>query len=516
MIWEMSMPFGNGTGRGWQADHPAAYGTLPRPGGSPEYLGEGYATPFGPVPPRRGFRRLLWMATAAATALILGAGGFTAYRLLTGSGPTLDIQVPADAVAYAEINLDPPAGQKLAALRFFRHLPDAKVREDSSDLVEGLVEPLADTPQDRRELAEDIKPWLGKHLAFAADPRGSRTEPIVIMETTDRAKAQAGLEALTRDGGAEFGYVVTGRVVVLARTRAAAQAAIDDAERGSLHGNDRFRLDIASVPSDGVLTAWFDLSRAASLSSAAGTDTGGGAVPSATAGLHGRIVAGLRFSDTTADLQIRGVGLNQLGAGGEAAGPRLATLPDDTVTALAVSGADKAIQQLYQRARQGGLTKALRPFEENARFVLPDDLVALVGSSTVVAVGGAAGRLDYGLISRTDDVDGARSAGARLLTAIGDGNPITVRPVPSGTVIADSSDYADKLATRGTLGNTEPFRTALPDLNVAQFAFYLDGKRLSEIAGRSPSGPAASFRALGFTAAWQGGTASMHLRLVVG
>jgi len=44
---------------------------------------------------------------------------------------------------------------------------------------------------------------------------------------------------------------------------------------------------------------------------AAGADAGGAVPAASTAGLPGRIIASPPFSDPTADLQIRGLGLNQ-------------------------------------------------------------------------------------------------------------------------------------------------------------------------------------------------------------
>jgi len=448
---------------------------------------------------------MLGVVTAVVTALVLGAGSFAAYTLLAGGRVALDAQVPADAVAFAEINLDPPAGQKVAAMRFFRHLPGMKTPEKARDLTEGLLEPVIQSPADRQKFAENVNPWLGRHAAVAADPQGSRIEPIVLVEATDIGKARAGLDELARDERTPYGYVVAGQTVVLARTQAVAQAAVDDAHRGSLHGNDTFQRDVRLVGDDGVLTTWVDLSRVGSRS----------ANPLA-AGLHGRVVAGLRFTDTAADLTIRAVGLPQTALGTDAVGPRLATLPDDTGLALAFSGADKVVRQAYDAAKKSDLSTALASLQERTGLVLPDDVAALLGSSTVVAIGGTEGRVDLGLISHTDDVDTSRSAAARLLTLLGQDGTIEARPLPDGTVLANSSDYADRLGTPGKLGDSGLFRETLPDLDAAQAALYVDMRWLTRLGGRVSSGPLASVRSLGLTARVSGDTATMRLRMVVG
>ena len=75
-------------------------------------------------------------------------------------------------------------------------------------------------------------------------------------------------------------------------------------------------------------------------SSSVGANTAGGGLPSVTtAAVDCRIAANLRFSDAAADLQVRGVGLNQPGRGGEEVRLPPATLPDDTATGLGLPDA---------------------------------------------------------------------------------------------------------------------------------------------------------------------------------
>src|SRR5215475_11648968 len=487
---------------------PAGYPPQPGPGGPPDYI-SGYGG-YGPPPaaPRRRRRHWLWIAAAAVTALVLGTGGVTAYPLLAGGGMTRDARVPGNAVSYAEINLDPPVGQKLATMRFFRHLPDLKVGDDSQSLIEGLVEPLIDSPEARRQFAENVKPWLGKHAAVAAYPQGGTAEPIVLVESPDAAKARAGLDALARNENAEFGYVVgDDRIVVIGRTQAVARSASNEADRSSLRDNDTFRADVKLVGDDGIFTAWTDLSRAGSLAS---TEGGTGLN---TADLRGRVVAGLRFTDTTADLLVRSAGV-RFEVTGDLAGPRLAKLPADIALGMAVADADEAVRQLYEQAKQAGLTEALESLEHETKLVLPDDVAALVGTSTVVAIGGTSDSPELGMVSRTDHVDQARSAAERLVTALGEDAQMAVRQVPDGTVIANSEDYADKLATAGTLGDSELFRAATPDLEGSQFAFYLDTSHLSTLTD-DPAARDSGLRAVGFTLGTQAdGTAIGHLRVV--
>ena len=53
---------------------------------------------------------------------MLAAGGVYAYSALSGGPAQLATHTPGDAVAYLEVNLDPPAAQKVAAIRFLLEL----------------------------------------------------------------------------------------------------------------------------------------------------------------------------------------------------------------------------------------------------------------------------------------------------------------------------------------------------------------------------------------------------------
>lgn len=521
--------YGPPTGAGWATgpglgQAPGGYPSgpppvgYPPPGGwgPPDYLMSG---PGGPRQPRRRSRRALWAVVAAGTAVVLTAGGVTAYGLLAGKSVALDSRVPADVAAYAEVSLDPPAGQKVAALRFFRHFPDLKVGGESGSLIDSLVEPMIADPQERRLFTDNIKPWLGKRAAFAADPQGSRTESIVVLESTDSTKARSGLDAVNRQARPEdrVGYVITDGVAVLGRTQAVAQAAVDAAAAGSLHGNDTFRQDIKAVGEDGVFTAWVDLSRAGDLTKLAVPSAAGAPQPRIdTADVHGRLVASLRFTDTSADVLVRGFGVARSAGGGVSVAPLLANLPADTAAALALSGGDRLVRSAYQQAEKAGLDRALSSLHDSLGLTLPDDIAALVGSSTVLAVAGTPHHVDFGMVSRTDDIDGARRAAQRLASKIRPGTAVSVRPVAAGTVLANSAGYADQLAGSGGLGGTPLFRAALPELDGAQLAGYVDLQRTADLGGAPLPESERAARAIGLTYAAQGDQITMHVRMVVG
>ena len=108
---------------------PGQYGQPPQ---GPDY---GHPQQFEPAPKkRRG--KLIPLIAALAVLLVAGAGGAFAYSRLAGGGDQPATVLPSTAVAYARIDLDPSAGQKVNAIRFLMKFPSVKEQMGlSSDTV---------------------------------------------------------------------------------------------------------------------------------------------------------------------------------------------------------------------------------------------------------------------------------------------------------------------------------------------------------------------------------------------
>src|SRR4051812_13888404 len=90
----------------------------PRPdesAGEFEYLGETRAKPSG--------RRWALIAGGTATVVAFGAVGAWGVTQFLGGGPAPATAVPADALAYVAVDLDPSGGQKLAAYETLKKFP---------------------------------------------------------------------------------------------------------------------------------------------------------------------------------------------------------------------------------------------------------------------------------------------------------------------------------------------------------------------------------------------------------
>jgi len=453
--------------------------------------------------PRRGRPRLLWAAVAAGTAVVLTAGGVYAYSALSGGSTVLPARVPGDAVGYLEVNLDPPAAQKVAAIRFLRKFPTAKTGAEDGSLLDSVVEPLIEDPEARRLFVENVRPWLGEHVAVVGDPQDGAVQPVLVAETTDPGATRDGMEEILAqefDPEDQLHYAIVGDVVYLAETQAVADTAARDAGSAALDSNETFSADVDSVGDDGIVTFWGDLARAAALD------------PSGDAAGDGRVAGSLRFTDSTADLVVHTFD-NAAGTGSELVGERVGSLPADTAVGLAVSGADDLIRSGYEQLEKGGLGEQLSEVEDDLGLQLPEDVAALVGTSTVMAMGGSSDQPGFGLVSKTDDVETAKQAAAALrrkLDGIGD---VTVRSTADGVVLASSAAYADALGGSGALSEQDAFRAALPDLHSATAVLYVDLRRLAALNDEELPEEAGSVHAFGLTASTEGAETMIRIRL---
>lgn len=495
-------------GQPGQYGPPGPYGGYPQ--GQPDLIHQ--LSPGAPTP-RRSKARALWATVATGTAVVLTAGGVYAYSALSGSNAVLPAKVPGDAVAYLEVNLDPPAAQKIAAIRFLRKFPDAKTGSEDGSLLDSVIEPLIEDPEDRKVYVENIEPWLGKHAAVVADPQDGRIRPVVVAETTDPGKTRSGLDAVNRrekNPKDKVFYAIEGDIVYLAETQEVADRAAKDAGSGTLESSGTFTADVDKVGDGGIVTFWADLGAAAELDKS-GNDAQG----------EGRVAGSLTFTDTTADLTIRSIG-NPAKTGSEPIGDEIGRLPATTAAAVGISGADDLVRSAWEQAGKAGLGSQLSRAEQELDLELPDDLAALVGSSTVFAAGDdGSGDTGFGLVSTTDDPAGAKRAADVLIRKLDRNASLAVKSTDDGTVLASSEQYATLLAGPLPPGSTalsgdELFRAALPDLDSATAVVYLNVERTAKFADEEVPKEASGMRAFGLTASSSGGESTVHLRLVAG
>ena len=456
--------------------------------------------------------RAHWGLIAGVGALVLALVGGVTYALgaLSGGGEQPADALPSGAFAVVSVDLDPSLGQKLDGFRFLRKFPAlrAKVPLDG-DVREVVFDAVADEAgwQDV-DFDADVAPWLGKRLALAAYPpsTGGSADAgptaVVALQVTDRDKAQAGLTRLVSGTGSAgsgqlpVSWAFSGDYALLAETEGVASDLAKRAESGSLAEDDGYATDLAAVD-DGVASVWVDMAAAGrALGAESMLDPQLGLLGTA-AGASGRSTMVARFDGPDVfEIVGRASGTKTAGWATHAA-TGLGDLPESSVVALALADGDALVPKAWDSMResfgaQGGDLDAMAgAAQEELGITLPDDLATLLGDNLVAALDGerSAG-IDVGA-RVTTDVPAAQAVLDKLEAAArrsGADLPVVRREAGGDLVVASSDAQAERLAADGNLGEQEAFQRALPDLDGADAALWVDPAGVMQLLFGSDGG----------------------------
>jgi len=475
-------------------------------------------TEIGSTPPASAGhspKRIAVAVAAAAVVLAGGGGAFAVVKMLDGGGTQPAEVLPASVVAYARLDVDPSASQKIALLKLIRKFPDA-----AKSL--GIKSP----DQDVRELLlkdaiagcgltynKDIKPWIGSRLGVAL-LKDAKT-PIVAVQVSDEAKARKGLTNLltkcadSPKPGIAFlhGYaLVTEKPGAAADVRAAAQKA-------PLSENRAFIADNKALGGEGFASAWVTTKAFASFLSLAGPNSG---IP---AGIDKQVLGkgstALSLRATSDSLELQSVGKAQRYSATQPSG--IADLPADTALAFGAAfgrntSFDKDFKRNFERGFGQGFGQGLNQpgapsidprallneVESQSGLKIPQDLETLLGDRLSFAVGSKnletvptlagpddlAG-LNIGLAMHTDP--GKAMDLAKRLSALAArvGVHLTVAKSADGAVIATNPEAAKMFDGTGKLGDKGSFKRVIPDSTKATSAFYVDVAAILEAVAAS-------------------------------
>jgi hypothetical protein len=494
---------------------------------------------------------LRWVLSALVVVLVLAlvAGVTVAVRGLSGGGSQPEDALPGGAIAFGKVDLDPAAGQKINAIRFLRKFPALKDKVSlDADLRESLFKGMADSVGwDKLSFEKDVAPWLGQRIGIAAyAPAGgdSTDRPggptvVVALQVTDDAKAKAGLDRLNAaaSAGSKAGVVVRDGYALLAQDQAAADKAAKDAAAGVLADDPHLSADLGAL-GDGVASAWVNMDAMGSLARLSGIAgyglLGVGGLNSEAASKGGRTSYVLRFDGADA-LEVRG---SSTGSSSVKAPDKplqgFNELPEDSVVAFGLAGGDEMVAGFFDSLRAtfddqasdgppGGFDGMVADIESELGVKLPDDLAVLLGSNIVAAMGDPASSPEVEVGARVT-TDGPRAVAVldkitKATKAAGQDFPIVRRLTDDGVVIATSNEQADLVSKDGGLGDKDAVRKALPDVDGATVALWVDIRSLMRGFMGESEGDVdenlAPIAGLGITAKIaDDGTASYRLRLV--
>lgn len=434
-----------------------------------------------------------------AAVLVLGVGGAIALQQLSGSGPRPADVMPADTFGYVQLDIDPSAGQKIAAVRFLGKIPEIKSLAEG-DARKRLWEFAVDESDDdclaKFDYDKDVAPWIGDRVGMGLRPGGSDGEPnvLVALQVTDEKAAASALDRLDDCGDAKESMEIRTRDgYVLFTDKGRGDAVISAIDKGVLSQNSTFNDDLNALGEQGVAATWWDLEAVAKQlpTGLAGLVTGRPAPPQ----VKGRIAAALRFDPSHVELAgiARGLEGTQAVEPLDGSSAELVNLPDDTIAALHLSGMDRMLDQVWPEIKRSldaagssGMDDPVAALENELGLTLPDDLKALLGSSFTLSLPdqdlAASPELPVlGAKAVTSNAKRAEEVITTIEEAAGSAGLLTKVVDGDHVYIATTEDYADRLKAGGKLGDTEGFKAALGDVSDADYAVYVDLDRIEKL-----------------------------------
>ncbi len=476
----------------------------------------------GPSPPRR---RWPWVVAIAA-AILLGGAAWALVAVLGGGGPQPAEALPAGVDAYFRIDLDPSAGQKLAARELASRFP---ALEDVADDLEGdlkrvIYDMIAEQDPDFAadvDFDEDLAPWLGDRVGVGLilDDPGVPVALVAVQVTDGDAAAEALPRLFDEEDVGLVAYAFAGDYVVFAEDQATADQAVADAADESLADNELFTEVHGGLGDPGVASMWLG----ADLDELFGTTLtaqGAGEIEAAPAGFTeaaaqpelGELTMAAALRLDADHIELAGQAILDTGSLGDVAtgvgsdldaATTLGRLPATTLFGLTFAGVDLTAEQrqdAWDQMMSGPAGSGFDPdqladdLEESLGVVLPDDLFDLLSNDITVV-------LDASVLDVEDPLDPADFAAALVFDLSGEaGEQAVVKVVDlieeSGlglavdndgerAVITFSESYLDQL-TGATdvelLSDTGAAARALGTEGPVSAAFYLDAGGLADAA----------------------------------
>lgn len=448
------------------------------------------ATPaFQPVaPPKRRLPRALVIAGLAVVALAAAVAVF-----LSGGGTQPEDLLPANTVAFAKLDLDPAANQKISFVQFISKLPDTFPKSTSDDPLAGLFDSAGGTSAEWRQ----IRTWLGDRYAIAAVPVGDDIAAVAVLAVTNEDALRTYLGKHS-DGTR---LVVNSGYALLAESQSTLDAIT--ASTNHLASNADFRDDVAALPGDQVAVAWMNLEQAAKLGKQAdallGAFAPAASLQDALGDAEGRAVMGLHFTATSAVVTVlgRGAAVSGQQLRDDATTNEVQQLPANTLAALSIAGIGDTIRTAI--ATNADLKETVQGLGIRA-----DDLAAVFsGPVTLLAIpqGESA---NVGLLMRPQSAGAATRALHRMLDPLVGGS-LPVLSMDAHLVVGFTNAQAQQLRRALADASTVLAGTALFDATVPEsgaFVLYVNAMKSIPLLGMT--GDTANLGAIGFVARAEG------------
>ncbi|HVE97829.1 MAG TPA: DUF3352 domain-containing protein [Mycobacteriales bacterium] len=475
--------------------------------------------------PSRSRSGLVIGAIATAVAVTAGVGAYAAMQL-RGGGRQPETVAPATAFAFAKVDLDPSARQKLVVRELMRKFPDAPQGELDEVFDEFLRTALQG--DDDVDFDRDVDPWLGDRIGVAGftGPSG-RPSVLGIIRSKDDGAAVPALQRLAAADDSAAAYLLRDGYVLVGPDQASLDFAVAGIADGTLADHDEYADDVAALDGDQIVTAWADLTKAYE---AAAEDLGADPedVPEILADrLTGRFALGVHAERDYIEMEGVTTGVDTGSLTGSPA-TLLADLPGSTVAAVSAVDVGRQLEESLDAfgAFPGLPTRAdlTASVQESFGLDLSADLLPLLGDQTVLSLGDVPDfesdeAPDVALLSLVADPARAGKVASKIQDlATQQGAPLRARVVGNTFLVATGDSYLDALSAGGSrLAERPRFRRAVGDLDdEVAFVAYADLRELLTLAKDSDRyDDLRAIAAVGVRAGVRDGRGYLRVRVVV-
>ena len=451
-------------------------------------------------------RRTGFIVGGAGLALAIVGGAAWAAVSFLGAGDQPAEALPAGTLGYLSVNFDPAGEQKLEALKALKKFPGLADKLDfdtADDVRKHIFDELQNSGScEDVDYAADVEPWLGNRMAVVAVDAGEdHPSPVVVVETTDTDKAQAGLQKLATcdETAEEFGFVFRGDWALVAETKEIADKVAAATESGTLADDADFQKWVDRAGDSGIMTMYAAPEAGEAIRDAIeeGMASEFAMLPDdALDQLDSFTGAGgiVRFNNGSLEVEFAG-GYDPKASGldftSTAGGEVVTSLPASTAVALGFAVPDGYFDQLLDAFGMGMMGSGMSAddvideVERQTGLEFPEDFDKLTGDALALA------------ISNDLDVDSVMGSGDPSDLSVGikvKGNPADIESVlekiraqlgaqasllesaSEGDFVAigPSADWNDELKADGGLGDSATFKEVVSHADQASAILYLD------------------------------------------
>jgi hypothetical protein len=468
--------------------------------------------PPPPQPPASGSRVKKIVAGVAVLAVVAGgAVAAYAYTMLASSGIQPERVLPATTLFFAKLDLDPAAGQKIAAYRLSAKFPAVSKGAPNIDAEKNALLSAFFGDRGDFDYKTEIKPWLGDRLAVAVVPDAASPaglDPVLAVAYTNETKMRAALNkaVLTKK---DLGYVTTNGYVLISDSQSHAEAVLAGVRRGTLAGVEHYRADLKSLHGDQIAVGWADMTAVeAALKAGSGSATSRlgdlqrlSALSTTT---KGRIILGVHASSDYLEVSAASHAADTSAKPGrKPVNGTLAKLSaEDTLAALEVTGLGDGLSAAWAGASATlGLREQFEELIDETGLQLPADLLAVFGTDATISARFPDGAEDPEIAAQITTTGADRAM--QLLDSLGatfglPADSLHTQRTADGYLASNSASY-DPRARPGvrTLGADPTFQKAVPDSATASLIGYVDLGRILDSDPEASAKEKADWKHLG-------------------